>query len=87
MKKLLSLIIIISVFSCSNESIEDLDETCSVVTKLRGLTRVGVACYAVQAHSIGNEKDLFTYKLCTNTPPEIGETLCFEDYELIDFNW
>ena len=87
MKKLLSLIIIISLFSCSENYIEPIDETCSVVTKLRGLTRVGVACYAVQAHSIGNEKDLFTYKLCTNTPPEIGGVLCFEDYELIDFNW
>lgn len=87
MKKLLSLIIIISIFSCSENYIEPIDETCSVVTKLRGLTRVGVACYAVQAHGIGNEKDLFTYKLCTNTPPEIDEVLCFEDYELIDFNW
>lgn len=87
MKKLLSLIIIVSLFSCYNEPIEAIDETCSVVTKTRGLTRVGVACYAIQAHITGSEKDLFTYRLCTNTPPEIGETLCFEDYELIDFVW
>ena len=87
MKKLLSLIIIMSLFSCSEEPIERLDETCSVVTNLRGLTRVGISCYAVEAHSLGNEKDLFTYRLCTNEPPIIGNVLCFEEYEIIDFNW
>jgi hypothetical protein len=84
MRKLLVVfVVLIKMFSCS-DSMVVCEDPCTETLVVRGISRVGIACFEIKAAYVCDEKDLFWYKLCSDTPPVAGDIVCYDYYDVID---
>lgn len=84
MRKLLVVfVVLITMFSCS-DSMVVCENPCTETLLVRGISRVGIACFEVKAAYVCNEKDIFRYRICSDTPPKVGDIVCSDYYDVID---